>query len=67
VDAWTQWAMGLNPVWAQSVLAVTPRGHTGHERIDAMGIIHMNGRIYLTPRREIISIPPKYAAAQVLG
>ena len=24
----------------------TPRGYTGHEMLDAVGIIHMNGRIY---------------------
>ncbi len=26
--------------------AVTPYGYTGHEMLDAVGIIHMNGRIY---------------------
>ena len=25
---------------------ITPRGYTGHEMLDAVGIIHMNGRIY---------------------
>ncbi len=25
---------------------ITTRGYTGHEQVDAMGIIHMNGRIY---------------------
>ena len=25
---------------------ITPRGYTGHEMLDAHGIIHMNGRIY---------------------
>ena len=27
-------------------LAVTPRGFIGHEHVDSMGLIHMNGRIY---------------------
>ncbi|MGH8458310.1 MAG: RHS repeat-associated core domain-containing protein, partial [Nevskiales bacterium] len=25
---------------------VTPRGYTGHEHLDAVGLIHMNGRVY---------------------
>jgi RHS repeat-associated protein len=29
-----------------AMLAITPRGYTGHEHVDSMGIIHMNGRIY---------------------
>ena len=36
--------------WQAAVLPVrpydTPRGFTGHEQLDAVGIIHMNGRIY---------------------
>jgi len=43
---WQQWAMGITPAWAMNALAVTPRGYTGHEHVDDMGIIHMNGRIY---------------------
>jgi RHS repeat-associated protein len=27
-------------------LATTTRGYTGHEHVDAIGLIHMNGRIY---------------------
>jgi hypothetical protein len=26
--------------------AITTRGFTGHEEIDPMGLIHMNGRVY---------------------
>lgn len=29
-----------------AMLAITPRGYTGHEHVDTLGIIHMNGRIY---------------------
>ena len=36
----------MTPVWAQSAIDITPRGFTGHEHVDEMGIIHMNGRIY---------------------
>ena len=43
---WQQWTMGMTPVWAQSAIDITPRGYTGHEHVDEMGIIHMNGRIY---------------------
>ena len=25
---------------------ITTRGFTGHEQVDSMGIVHMNGRIY---------------------
>jgi RHS repeat-associated protein len=36
--------------WEAALLPVrpvdTPRGFTGHEHLDAVGIIHMNGRIY---------------------
>jgi len=28
------------------MLAITPRGFTGHEHVDTAGIVHMNGRIY---------------------
>lgn len=31
--------------WAQ-IAALTPRGYTGHEHLDNLGVIHMNGRVY---------------------
>ena len=31
--------------WTQ-LLAVTPRGFTGHEHLDHLGLIHMDGRVY---------------------
>ena len=51
---WLQWvAPGASPFhvfapphWALAMLRETPRGYTGHEHLDAYGIIHMNGRIY---------------------
>nr|WP_277347536.1 RHS repeat-associated core domain-containing protein [Wenzhouxiangella sp. XN79A] len=36
----------MTPAWAAVQLEVTPRGFTGHEHVDEMGLIHMNGRIY---------------------
>jgi RHS repeat-associated protein len=29
-----------------AIRAITPRGYTGHEHLDSLGIVHMNGRIY---------------------
>jgi RHS repeat-associated protein len=37
-------ALGPNPI--SLLRAITARGFTGHEMIDALGIVHMNGRIY---------------------
>jgi len=45
-ELWNQWATPGQPAWADAMLAVTPRGFTGHEHLDEHGIIHMNGRIY---------------------
>ena len=45
-QVWQQWLFGITPAWAAHQLEVTPRGYTGHEHVDAMGLIHMNGRIY---------------------
>ena len=30
----------------QRLLDITPRGYTGHEMLDTLGLIHMNGRVY---------------------
>ena len=35
-----------NPSGAGSASTLTPRGFTGHEMVDGMQVIHMNGRIY---------------------
>ncbi|VVM23324.1 hypothetical protein BSPWISOXPB_5805 [uncultured Gammaproteobacteria bacterium] len=35
--------------------ALTNRGFTGHEHIDEMGLIHMNGRVY-DPQLEDFSV-----------
>jgi RHS repeat-associated protein len=30
----------------QQIQATTPRGYTGHEHLDNLGVVHMNGRVY---------------------
>jgi len=48
-DRWLQLTSQAPTSWA-SVFALmtvrTDRGYTGHEHIEAMGVVHMNGRIY---------------------
>ena len=41
------WGMRRNPTtWAAATItAYEPRGYTGHEHLDDIGVIHMNGRI----------------------
>ena len=46
VPPWQQGLWPETPDWALLMLEVTPRGFTGHEHLDAHGIINMNGRIY---------------------
>ena len=42
------WGLRRNPAtWAAATIsAYEPRGYTGHEHLDDIGIIHMNGRVY---------------------
>ena len=42
------WGLRRNPTtWAAATIsAYEPRGYTGHEHLDDIGIIHMNGRVY---------------------
>ncbi|NZA25048.1 VCBS repeat-containing protein [Luteimonas sp. SJ-92] len=35
-----------DPTAAGTAAAITPRGYTGHEHLDGLDVIHMNGRIY---------------------
>jgi RHS repeat-associated protein len=34
------------PAEWQQIQATTPRGHTDHEHLDNLGVVHMNGRVY---------------------
>jgi len=37
---------------------VTPRGFTGHEHLDAVGLVHMNGRVYDAELGRFLSADP---------
>ncbi|MEZ5842557.1 MAG: polymorphic toxin type 50 domain-containing protein [Hyphomicrobiaceae bacterium] len=50
-DAWgkrreTNWLPMTGPAIAAFDVAITTRGFTGHEMVDGVGLVHMNGRIY---------------------
>ncbi|MEZ5842554.1 MAG: RHS repeat-associated core domain-containing protein [Hyphomicrobiaceae bacterium] len=50
-DAWgkrreTNWLPMTGPAVAAFDTAITTRGFTGHEMVDGVGLVHMNGRIY---------------------
>ncbi len=49
-DAWGQQSSifvgSTSQLFVQSLQSLQRRGYTGHENVDGMGIIHMNGRIY---------------------
>jgi RHS repeat-associated protein len=45
-DAWGQRRGTGNWQGAGASLATTTRGFTGHEHFDAIGLVHMNGRVY---------------------
>lgn len=44
-EHWYPWQDATSSQIA-AMLSVTPRGFTGHEHLDAVGVVHMNGRIY---------------------
>jgi RHS repeat-associated protein len=60
------WGMRRNNDWSEMSLAnlydfkssVTDRGFTGHEQIDEVGLIHMNGRLYDPVIGRFISADP---------
>ena len=43
---------------AMLVAAVTPRGFTGHESLEAVGLVHMNGRVYDPALGRFLSADP---------
>jgi RHS repeat-associated protein len=46
-DPWGQRRTADNLAWpAGTTPATTGRGYTGHEHLDEVGLIHMNGRVY---------------------
>ena len=48
--------------WTEAALAIvgaqTPRGFTGHEHLDALGLVHMNGRVYDPVLGRFVSADP---------
>ncbi len=60
-DAWGKrraedWTALSNPQAYQS--ATTPRGFTGHEMLDGVGLVHMNGRVYEPELGRFLSADP---------
>ncbi len=48
--AYDAWGKRRNTGWSDAPVTIvaleTPRGFTGHEHLDDIGLIHMNGRVY---------------------
>lgn len=60
-DAWgkrreVNWTVMANPTLFQPV--ITTRGFTGHEQLDAVGLVHMNGRVYDAELGRFLSADP---------
>lgn len=60
-DAWGKrredtWAAMANPYVFNAL--VTTRGFTGHEQIDSVGLVHMNGRVYDPEIGRFVSADP---------
>ncbi|HFB65846.1 MAG TPA: RHS repeat-associated core domain-containing protein, partial [Aeromonadales bacterium] len=59
-----------NVNWVSSVLntppitlvAITDKGYTGHEQLDDVGLIHMNGRVYDPVMGRFLSADPNIQA-----
>jgi len=45
-----------------SLLAITDKGYTGHEQLDNVGLIHMNGRVYDPTLGRFLSADPNIQA-----
>lgn len=60
-DAWgkrreSNWTVMADPTLFVSV--VTTRGFTGHEQLDSVGLVHMNGRVYDAEIGRFLSADP---------
>jgi RHS repeat-associated protein len=60
------WGMRRNPTtWAPATItAYEQRGYTGHEHLDDIGIIHMNGRIYAPKLGRMVNPDPMTPAPE---
>jgi len=47
--------------------AITNRGYTGHEQIEEVGLIHMNGRVYDADLGRFLSADPVIQAPYIIG
>ena len=65
-DAWgkrrsaSDWNAALDQSTSsfKRLLDITPRGYTGHEMLDTLGLIHMNGRVYDPTIGRFVSADP---------
>jgi RHS repeat-associated protein len=57
-EPWGQRLKSDGSQFVQNVLDTTLRGYTGHEMVDNLDLIHMNGRIYDSGLRRFISPDP---------
>lgn len=60
-DAWgkrrqTSWRAAAADPWFDT--SITARGFTGHEMIDTVGLVHMNGRVYDPELARFVSADP---------
>ena len=54
----SNWRVPSQPAYATLAPILTNRGFTSHEHVDAVGIIHMNGRIYDAELGRFLSADP---------
>ena len=53
----SNWQDGTSPDWA-GIAGTTRRGYTGHEHLDNLQLIHMNGRVYDPQAGRFLSVDP---------
>ena len=53
----SNWQDGTAPDWA-GIAGTTRRGYTGHEHLDNLQLIHMNGRVYDPQAGRFLSVDP---------
>ncbi len=53
----SDWTSGTAPDWA-GIANSTRQGFTGHEMLDNVGIVHMNGRVYDPALGRFLSVDP---------
>jgi RHS repeat-associated protein len=57
-DAWGKRRNTDGTPSASQIVGATDRGYTGHEMLDSLGLIHMNGRVYDASLARFISADP---------